>query len=118
MGGSEGGVREAEVKNPSPDSATGTKKGFLSGGCCGSVIERPNTRSGIVVCSPEMPPSPHVSCRRRGFEDGPGTTREELVVLGEVLNTVNEYLLTTVARGQILSTHSRALEKARQPRFS
>ena len=83
------------MKNPSSNSAT---KGFLSEGRCGSVFERRNVHSGA-ICSPGRPPSPHVSCRRRGFEDDPGTTWEELVALDEVLSTANEYLLATVTRG-------------------
>ena len=112
MGGSEDAVREAEVENSSSDSVTGSKKGFLSEGCCGSVFERRNACLGIIACSPEWPPSSHVSCRRRGFEDGPGTAREELIVLDEVLNTVNEHRVATMTRGQILFTHSRVLERA------
>ena len=65
------------MKNSSSESTVGTKKGLLG---CGSVFERLNDGLWAVVCWLGRPPSPHVNCRRRGFEDDPGI-REELIVL-------------------------------------
>lgn len=96
------------MKNSSSESVVGTKKRPPSEGCCGSVFERLSFDIDIVVCSLGWLRSPHVSCRRRGFEDGPGTTREELV-LDEVLNTADEYTSATMTRGKIVCTHSLAL---------
>lgn len=88
----------------------GTRKGLLLEGCCGSVFERFNADFDIVDRSLGRPPSPHVNCRRRGFEDGPGITREELVVLDGVLSTADECSLAIVTRDSMLCTHCLVLQ--------
>ena len=105
------------MKNSSSESVVGARKGLESEGCCGSVFECLNTGFGVVVRSLGRPPSPHVSCRRRGLEDDPGT-RGELVTLDGVLSTANEYLLATMTLGPTLCTHSLVLGKESQPQFS
>jgi hypothetical protein len=116
-GGLEDGGREAEVKNSSSESAAGTKKGLLSEGFCGSVVERLNAELGVVIRLLERPPSPHVSCRRRGFEEDPGT-REELAVVVGGLSTTNECQSATMTRGPMLCTHFLVLWQESQPQFT
>ena len=91
-GGSDDGGREMEVTNASSESVAGTRKGLSSEGCRGSVFERLNASLGIVGCWFAWSLSPHVNCRRRGFEDEPGITREEPVAIAEVPSTTDSYL--------------------------
>jgi len=116
-GGLEDGGREAEVKNSSSESAMGTRKGLSSGSRRGSVFERLNAGLRVVVRSLGRPPSPHVSCRRRGFEVDP-ETRGELAILEGALSTANEHLLAKMTRGPISCTHSLVLRYESQPQFS
>lgn len=86
------------MKYSSSDSVVGAKKGLLPGCCCGSVIEHINPGFDAAVCPLGRPPLPHVSCRRRGFEDDLGAARGKLAVLDEFLSTTNGYMSAGMSR--------------------
>ena len=97
--GSEDSVRKIEPKISFSELAAGTRNGLSSRGCCGSVFERLKSGLGTSAdLSLGSPLSPQVSCRRRGFEEEPVTTRGETIT---PLSTAGDYLLVTITHGPV-----------------